>query len=474
MTIIPVILSGGSGSRLWPLSRKEYPKQYLSLTGKNSLLQETILRLRGLTNLADPIIVCNEDHRFVVAEQLKQINIDNSTILLEPVIRNTAPAITAAAIQLAKDNKYKDINLLVLSADHVIDDIKAFHKAINIAAMHSDSGKLVTFGIVPTEANIGYGYIKASIDEQLGAFEVESFVEKPGPKMADKFLKEGNYLWNSGMYMFRSDVIIKELSVCSEEIVDDITKSVNNAKHDLNFIRLDDLSFKSSPSISIEHAVLEKSNNVVTVPLDAGWDDVGGWPSLYDVSAKDDYGNVIKGDVYIEQTSNSFIHSSNRIIATIGINNLVIIDTPDALFVSTKEKTHFVKNIVEKLQKEERSEYNHQRKVYRPWGWYDVIEMGNNFQVKRLHVNQGAKLSLQKHHKRAEHWVIVSGTATAINGDKILTLQEGESTFIPIGVTHSLENQGNLPLEIIEIQSGTYLGEDDIVRFEDIYDRIKE
>ena len=263
MTIIPVILSGGSGSRLWPLSRKQYPKQYLSLTGKNSLLQETILRLRGLANLANPIIVCNIEHRFIVAEQLKQINIDNPTILLEPVIRNTAPAITAAALHVTKDNKEKNITLLVLSADHVLDDIKAFHKAINIAAMHSDSGKLVTFGIVPTESNIRYGYIKASIDELLGAFEVESFVEKPDQKMADQFLKKGNYLWNSGMFMFRSDVFIKELSVYFEEIVNDITKSVNNAKHDLDFIRLDDLSFKSSPSISIDYALMEKSNNVL-------------------------------------------------------------------------------------------------------------------------------------------------------------------------------------------------------------------
>ena len=474
MKIIPVILSGGSGNRLWPLSRKQYPKQYLSLTGKNSLLQETILRLSGLANLSDPIIVCNEDHRFIVAEQLKQIKIDNPTILLEPVIRNTAPAITAAAIQLAKDNKDKDITLLVLAADHVIEDIKAFHKAVNIATIHSDSGRLVTFGIVPTESNIGYGYIKASIEEQLGVFKVESFVEKPDQKIVEQFLKKGNYLWNSGMFMFRSDVFIKELSVYFEEIVNDITKSVNNAKHDLDFIRLDDLSFKSSPSISIDYALMEKSNNVVTVPLEAGWDDIGAWSSLYDVSAKDDHGNVIKGDVYIDQTSNSYIHSSNRIIATIGINNLMIIDTPDALFVSTKEKSHFVKNIVEKLQKEERSEYNNQRKVYRPWGWYDVIEVGNNFQVKRLHINKSAKLSLQSHHKRAEHWVVVSGTATAVNGDKMLTLQEGESTFIPIGVKHSLENQGNIPLEIIEIQCGKYLGEDDIVRFEDIYGRIKE
>jgi len=469
MQIIPVILSGGSGTRLWPLSRKQYPKQYLPLAGDNTMLQETILRLSGLENLADPIIVCNADHRFLVAEQCQQIDIKNPTILLEPVGRNTAPAIAAAALQSLKTSD--DTILLVLSADHVIQDIDAFHEAINIASNQAQEGKLATFGIVPTDANTGYGYIKSSKNNTDGAYKVEEFVEKPNFKTAQSYLDQGNYLWNSGMFMFKADTLIDELTTHSPDIVKLVNDAVNNAKQDLDFIRLDKQAFESSPSDSIDYALMEKTTNVVVVPLDAGWSDVGSWSTLYDIGVKDGSGNVFKGDVIAKDTTNTYIYASHHMITTVGVDNLVVIDTPDATFIASQDKAHEVKSIVESLQKKGRDEAHSNRKVYRPWGWYDSIEVGKHFQVKRLHVNPGAKLSLQMHHKRAEHWVVVSGTATATNGEEVLTLSEGQSTYIPIGVRHSLENRTDEPLEIIEVQSGVYLGEDDIVRFEDIYGR---
>ena len=469
MQIIPVILSGGSGTRLWPLSRKQYPKQYLPLAGDNTMLQETILRLSGLDNLADPIIVCNADHRFLVAEQCQQIDIKNPTILLESVGRNTAPAIAAAALQSLKTSD--DTVLLVLSADHVIQDIDAFHQAINIASSQAQEGKLAIFGIVPTDANTGYGYIKASKDDVNGAYKVEEFVEKPDLKTAEFYLEQGNYLWNSGMFMFKADVLIDELTTLSPEIVASVKTAVNNAEQDLDFIRLDKQAFESSRSDSIDYALMEKSNNVVVVPLDAGWSDIGSWSALYDIGAKDGSGNVLKGDVTAQDKTNTYIYASHHMVTTVGVDNLVVIDTPDATFIASQDKAHEVKSIVESLQKKGRDEAHSNRKVYRPWGWYDSIEVGVHFQVKRLHVNPGAKLSLQMHNKRAEHWVVVSGTATAINGEEILTLTEGDSTYIPVGTTHGLENKTNEQLEIIEVQSGTYLGEDDIMRFDDIYGR---
>jgi mannose-1-phosphate guanylyltransferase/mannose-6-phosphate isomerase len=472
MQIIPVILSGGSGTRLWPLSRKQYPKQYLPLVGDNTMLQETILRLSGLDNLADPIIVCNADHRFLVAEQCQQIDITNPTILLEPIGRNTAPAIAAAALQSLKQTD--DAVLLVLSADHAIQDVEAFHQAINIASKQAQGGKLATFGIVPTDANTGYGYIKASKDDADGAHKVEEFVEKPDLKTAEKYLEQGNYLWNSGMFMFKAATLIDELTVHSLDIVNSVSDAVNNAEQDLDFIRLDKQAFGSSPSNSIDYALMEKNDNVVVIPLDAQWNDIGAWSALYDIGTKDTNGNVIKGDVLAEETTNTYIHATNHMVATIGVQDLVIVDTPNATLIATKDKVQEVKKIVERLQEQDREEQFCHRKVYRPWGWYDSIEVGLHFQVKRLHVNPGAKLSLQMHHKRAEHWVVVSGTATAVNGEDVLTLAEGDSTYIPIGTTHSLENKTNEQLEIIEVQSGTYLGEDDIVRFEDIYGRIKD
>jgi mannose-1-phosphate guanylyltransferase/mannose-6-phosphate isomerase len=436
------------------------------------MLQETILRLNGLDNLVDPIIICNADHRFLVAEQCQQINIKNPTILLEPVGRNTAPAIAAAALQSIKQSD--DAILLVLSADHVIKDVTAFHKAIDIAAHHAQSGKLVTFGIVPTDANIGYGYIKSSKDKDNGSYKVEKFVEKPDKQTAQSYLEQGHYFWNGGMFMFQASTLIDELTIQSPEIVKSVNRAVDNAKQDLDFIRLEKQAFESSPSDSIDYALMEKSNNVVVVQLDAQWNDIGSWSSLYDIGIKDDNGNVIQGDVFTEETINTYINANHHMIATIGVHDLVIVDTPNATLISTKDKVQEVKKIVEQLQQQNREEQFCHRKVYRPWGWYDSIEVGIHFQVKRLHVNPGAKLSLQMHHKRAEHWVVVIGAATAINGDKTLTLTEGESTYIPIGTEHSLENKTNEPLEIIEVQSGTYLGEDDIIRFEDIYGRVKD
>jgi mannose-1-phosphate guanylyltransferase/mannose-6-phosphate isomerase len=469
MQIIPVILSGGSGTRLWPLSRKQYPKQYLPLVGDKTMLQETILRLRGLENLEEPIIVCNVDHCFLVAEQCQQIAIQNPVVLLEPEGRNTAPAIASAAFQSLKQTD--DAVLLVLSADHVIEDVEAFHKAINIASNQAQNGKLAIFGIVPTDANTGYGYIKASKDIVRGAYKVDEFVEKPDLETAKSYFKQANFLWNSGMFMFKATTLIDELTSHSPEIVSSVNAAVNNAVQDLDFIHLEKQAFKSSPNDSIDYALMEKSNNVVVVPLDAQWNDIGSWSALYDVGEKDTNGNVIKGDVITKDTTNTFINANHHMVATIGVDNLIVVDTPDATFIATQDKEQEVKSIVESLQANRRDEGAMHRKVYRPWGWYDSIEMGKHFQVKRLHINPGAKLSLQMHHKRAEHWVVVSGTATAINGEQVLTLTEGDSTYVPIGTTHSLGNETNEQLEIIEVQSGTYLGEDDIVRFEDLYGR---
>jgi len=477
MQITPVILSGGSGERLWPLSRREYPKQYLNLTSKNTMLQETILRLSGIENLADPIIICNADHRFLVAEQCKEIKILNPTILLEPVGRNTAPAIAAAATQSIK--KGDNPVLLVLSADHIIQDINAFHQTIKAGMDLAEEGKLVTFGVVPSNANTEYGYIKfqntlhSKSDKHIGAHVVKEFVEKPNLKKAQSYLKQGNYLWNSGMFMFKANTLLKELNHFSPEIVKFINSAVDKASHDLDFIRLDKKAFELSPSDSIDYALMEKSDNVVVVSLSAQWNDIGSWTALYDIGLKDNNGNVIQGDVFSESTSNSYVNANHHMVATIGVKDLVIVDTPNATLISTKEKVHEIKKILEKLQEKRRNEQFYHRKVYRPWGWYDSIEEGEHFQVKRLHVNPGAKLSLQMHHKRAEHWVVIKGTATASNGKQVLTLKEGESTYIPVGTKHSLENQTNAYLEIIEVQSGTYLGEDDIVRFEDIYGRVE-
>jgi len=470
MEIIPVILSGGSGLRLWPLSRKNHPKQYLPLIGDETMMQKTLLRLKGLDNLANPIIICNADHRFLVAEQCQQINIKDPTILLEPIARNTAPAIAAAALESLKLSD--DAVLLVLSADHLIQDVKAFHQAINIAKKHACDGKLITFGVLPTDAKTGYGYIQSSIDENDSAFRVEKFVEKPDLKTAQLYLEQGNYLWNSGMFMFKAKTLLDELNIYSPDIIKAAKSSVDNATKDLDFIRLEKKAFAASPNDSIDYSLMEKSNNVFVVPLDAGWDDIGSWSALFDIGIKDKNGNVIHGDVITQDTSNTYINAKHHLVVTIGVDKLIVVDTPDATFISTQDKVQDVKSIVALLQSKNREESSNNLKVYRPWGWYDTIQMGLYFQVKKLHVNPGAKLSLQMHLKRSEHWVVVTGTATVINGEDILTLNKGDSTYIPIATKHGLENKTSKLLEIIEVQSGTYLGEDDIERFEDIYGRI--
>jgi mannose-1-phosphate guanylyltransferase/mannose-6-phosphate isomerase len=472
MKIIPVILSGGSGTRLWPLSRKQYPKQYLSLTSDNSMFQETILRLNGLDYLEDPIIICNIDHRFLVAEQCQQINIENPTILLEPVGRNTLPAIVAAALQSIKE--IGDGILLVVPADHSIQDVKSFHKSINLAINQAKDDKLVIFGIMPTDPNTEYGYIKPSEYNFNGASKVEKFIEKPDLKTAQRFLDQGSYLWNSGMFMFKNNILIDELTLHSPDIVNLVSCAVKNATQDLDFIRLEKHAFESSPNDSIDYGLMEKSTNTVVIPLDVGWSDVGSWTTLYDVGLKDSSGNVLNGDVIVKDTTNTYIHASKHIVTAVGLDNLVIIDTLDATFIARKDKAHEVKSIVKSLQKKGRNEAHSNRKVYRPWGWYDSIDIGKHFQVKRLHVKPGAKLSLQMHNKRAEHWVVISGIATVINGEDLLSLREGDSTYIPVGSKHGLENKTDEDLEIIEVQSGSYLGEDDIVRFEDIYGRVND
>jgi mannose-1-phosphate guanylyltransferase/mannose-6-phosphate isomerase len=470
MKIIPVILSGGSGKRLWPLSRLKYPKQYLALIGDNTMLQETILRLSGLEYIEDPIIICNSEHRFLVADQCQQININNPTILLEPEGRNTAPAIAAAAFQILKE---EDALMLVLPADHTIKDLEAFHRAVEFGYQQAIKGKLVTFGIEPTDANSSYGYIKASRVNSDTAYKVEKFVEKPDQETAKKFISQGSYYWNSGMFMFNALQVVDELRRYSPKIGISANESVNKASIDLDFIRLDAKAFESSPNDSIDYALMEKSNNSIVIPLKAGWSDIGAWTALHDIGEKDKNENVIKGNVIVEDTINTYVNADKRLVVAIGLDNLIIVDTPDVTLVAEQSKAYKVQNIVESLKLSGRNEGGEHRKVYRPWGWYDVIESGEYFQVKRLHVKSGSKLSLQMHHKRAEHWTVVSGSASVTNGNQTFILEKGESTFIPLGATHSLENKLNEPLEVIEVQSGTYLGEDDIVRFEDIYGRIR-
>ena len=484
MNIIPVILSGGSGNRLWPLSRTQFPKQYLSLVGKNSMLQETILRLNGIENLSQPIIVCNVDHRFIVAEQLKQIDVADATIILEPIARNTAPAIIASAVQSLQMNNSMDDILLILSADHFIQDTKAFYQSMSVALIHAGKGKIVTFGIVPTHANTGYGYIQAettSDEYNSTAMNVKCFKEKPDKELADVYLLENDksrdnnltpsWYWNSGMFVCQAKTLIDESSIHSSEILSKVRSSVKNAIYDFDFIRLEEKTFASSPNMSIDYALMEKSKNVIVVPIDAKWTDVGSWSTLYDIGKKDNSNNLIKGDVVSLETTNSYINASHHLVATIGIDNLIVVGTSDAILIASRDKSQEVKKIVEKLQLMDRDEAHSNRKVYRPWGFYDSIDCGDNFQVKRIQVNPGSKLSLQKHQHRAEHWIITSGEATVTCGENTFKLKENQSTFIPKGEIHRLENQEEKILEIIEIQTGDYLGEDDIIRLEDDYQR---
>ncbi len=463
--VLPIILSGGSGTRLWPLSRESYPKQFLPLVGEHSMLQATWLRAAPVAGHA-PIVVANEEHRFVAAEQLQQIGVKPQSILLEPKGRNTAPAIAVAALEATRNGA--DPLLLVLPSDHVIRDEAAFQAAVRAAAAAAEQGKLVTFGIKPTAPETGYGYIKAGAGNGVSA--VERFVEKPDLATAQGYLASGEYYWNSGMFLFRASRYLEELRRFQPAIADACSTAWEASKRDADFTRLDKDAFAASPSDSIDYAVMEKTADAVVVPLDAGWNDVGSWSALLEVSPQDAQGNAHHGDVIEIDCRNTYAYGS-RLIAIVGLQDVVVVETDDAVLVGHRDRIQEVKQIVARIKASGRSEATWHRKVYRPWGAYDSIDNGQRFQVKRITVKPGATLSLQMHHHRAEHWIVVSGTAEVTRGEDVLLLTENQSTYIPLGVTHRLKNPGKLPLELIEVQSGSYLGEDDIVRFEDTYGR---
>ena len=466
--ILPVIMAGGTGSRLWPLSRQLNPKQFLKLCGDSTLLQQTLSRLDGL-HTAAPSIICNEDHRFMVAEQLRQLSVSQASILLEPVGRNTAPAIALAALNAARNGQ--DPVMLVLAADHFIEDQSAFQQAVKEAEELALQDKLVTFGIVPTQPETGYGYIQrgSALPEQ--GYQVARFVEKPDSATAQGYLDSGDYYWNSGMFMFKASVYLQALQEFRPDILDACKHAFEAGSQDLDFVRVDAAAFADCPDDSIDYAVMEKTRDAAVIPLDAGWSDIGSWSALWEIGTKDEQGNVCKGDVLNIGSSNSLVYAESKLVATVGVDNLVVVETKDAVLVAHKDRVQDVKKVVEAIKNDGRHEHMNHREVYRPWGVYDSIENGERYQVKRITVKPGAKLSVQMHHHRAEHWVVVSGTAKVTNGDKTFLVTENESTFIPIGEVHALENPGKIPLELIEVQSGSYLGEDDIVRFEDKYGR---
>lgn len=463
--ILPIVMAGGSGSRLWPLSRSKQPKQFLSLTSEKTMLQETITRLSEL-DTDSAVTICNEENRFFVAEQLRAIG-KLGSIILEPVGRNTAPAIALAAFQASADDV-----LLVLAADHVILDQQKFTASVNAALPLAQKGKLVTFGIVPTQAHTGYGYIKRGANIDAG-FVVDQFVEKPNAETAKAYLDSGDYYWNSGMFLFKAGRYLDELKAFRPDIYNACEQAMKDTEADLDFVRIDKDAFAACPDESIDYAVMEKTADAVVVPMDAGWNDIGSWSSLWDVSEKDANGNAVVADAITLDTTNSYIRGEDRLVATIGVDDLVIVDTKDALMVVAKDRVQDVKKVVQALKDEGRSEFEFHREVYRPWGKYDSIDNGERYQVKRITVKPGAKLSVQMHHHRAEHWIVVSGTAKVTKGEETFLLAENQSTYIPIGVVHALENPGKVALELIEVQSGSYLGEDDIVRFEDLYGRVK-
>ena len=467
--LFPVIMAGGSGSRLWPLSRQLHPKQFLALADAQlSMLQATLQRLQGL-QVALPCLICNEQHRFLVAEQLRQLGLEQATILLEPVGRNTAPAIALAALQAL--GQADDPILLVLAADHLIQDVEAFHASIRTALPLAEAGRLVTFGIVPTHPETGYGYIERGAALAPGGFAVGRFVEKPDLSTARDYLASGDYFWNSGMFLFRASRYLEELERFQPAILDACRAALAGGAQDLCFTRIDRKAFSACPEDSIDYAVMEKTDAAAMVPLDAGWSDIGSWSALWEVSAKDAAGNVFKGDVLAQDSRNTYVHADSRLVATVGVEDLVIVETKDAVLVAHKDRVQDVKKIVERIKNAGRPEHLNHREVYRPWGVYDAIDNGHRYQVKRITVQTGAKLSVQMHHHRAEHWIVVSGTARVTNGENTYLVTENQSTYIPIGQVHALENPGVIPLELIEVQSGAYLGEDDIVRFEDVYGR---
>ncbi|HNQ04101.1 MAG TPA: mannose-1-phosphate guanylyltransferase/mannose-6-phosphate isomerase [Thiobacillaceae bacterium] len=470
MSLYPVILSGGSGTRLWPMSRAALPKQLLPLAGERTMVQETLLRLSGVPDMGAPLVICNDDHRFLIAEQLREIGMQATGIFLEPVGRNTAPAAAVAALHLLQQDP--EATMLLLPADHLIRDVAAFHNAIATALRAVEAGCLATFGIVPDAPETGYGYIQQGETLEVGgAYRVARFVEKPSRDKAETFLAEGGYFWNSGMFLFRCSQFIQELRQHRPDILGACEASLRAGVHDLDFCRLDRDTFAACPTDSIDYAIMERTKRAAVVPVSMGWNDIGAWSALWDVGGKDAAGNVARGDVHLVDVHNSLVRAESRMVAAIGVHDLIVVETPDAVLVADRNRTQEVKQVVEHLKRSGRSEHEFHTRVYRPWGWYEGIDAGERFQVKRIMVKPGEKLSLQMHHHRAEHWVVVSGTARVTCDDRVMILSENQSTYIPLGSTHRLDNPGKLPLHLIEVQSGSYLGEDDIVRFEDIYKR---
>ena len=466
--LTPVLLSGGVGSRLWPVSREAHPKQFLPLAGELSMLQETLRRTSGLEE-TPALVVCNEEHRFMVAEQLRQVDLQASALILEPQGRNTAPAVALAALQaLASD---PEALLLVLPADHLIQDVSAFVEAVGKAVPLAEQGRLMTFGVVPSSPETGYGYIKCGSALDPDLYTLEKFVEKPDEATAGAYLESGNYLWNSGMFLLRAATYLEQLGEHAPAILDCCQRAMESARVDLDFVRPAAEVFAECPSDSIDYAVMEKTEVGGVVSLDCGWSDVGAWSALWDVAERDNEGNVCKGDIIIDNCTDSYFRSDSRLLAATGVANLVVVETADAVLVADRSQVQDVKRIVNRLKAESRPEVSLHRRVYRPWGSYESLVMSERFQVKRIVVNPGQTLSLQMHHHRAEHWIVVHGTAEVTCEDKVFMLGEDESTYIPLGHKHRLANPGRIPLELIEVQSGAYLGEDDIVRYEDVYGR---
>lgn len=470
-SLLPIIMAGGSGSRLWPLSREHYPKQFLKLDGDATMLQATVNRLQELACIP-PLVICNEEHRFLVAEQLRYLDKLAHNIILEPVGRNTAPAIALAALT-AKQTAGRDEDplLLVLAADHVIRNEAAFTASVKQAIPHAEAGKLVTFGIVPTHAETGYGYIRRGA-EIGAAYTVAQFVEKPNMQTAEGYLQSGEYYWNSGMFLFRASRFLAALKEFRPDIYAACERAVGEIDTDLDFIRINKDAFLACPSDSIDYAVMEKTTDAVVVPMDAGWSDVGSWSSLWEISDKDESGNVFQGDVLQHNSQNNYVFAENGLVSLVGVQNLVVVQTKDAVLVVDQAQVQDVKKIVERLKAAGRSEHQVHREVYRPWGKYDSVDQGARYQVKRIFIRPGEQLSLQMHHHRAEHWIVVQGTAKVVCGDETRLLTENQSFYIPLGIKHSLENPGKIPLEVIEVRTGSYLNDDDIQRFQDKYGRV--
>ncbi|MCC4116772.1 mannose-1-phosphate guanylyltransferase/mannose-6-phosphate isomerase [Aromatoleum toluclasticum] len=480
MHLHPVILSGGSGTRLWPLSREQYPKQLLALIGDDTMLQQTATRLDGFAGslpvAAEPIVVCNEEYRFITAEQLRATGRPAYRILLEPIGRNTAPALTLAALTVARENG--DGVLLVMPADHVVREPEAFHRAVAIGLEAAQGGAMVTFGIVPERAETGYGYIRSGSECGPGVREVAAFVEKPDADTAAEYVASGAYLWNSGLFMVHASVWLDAIGHFNPAMLSACEASLDGAVRDIDFIRIGRDAFEACPSDSIDYAVMEKLAGApelgiapCVVPMSVGWSDVGAWDALWSLAEKDCAGNAARGDVVFEGTTDSLVHATSRMVACVGLDGLVVVETPDVVMVAHRDRTQDVKKVVSRLKADKRSQVYAHRKIHRPWGCYDSVDDGQRFQVKHIEVKPGAALSLQMHHHRAEHWIVVRGTAKVTRGDETFLLTENQSTYIPLGVTHRLENPGKMMLEMIEVQSGSYLGEDDIVRFEDTYGR---